>query len=195
VLHEQIIRSFDEDLIGFEPPVESLARLVRSADRHGELYAVFGPWGSGKTCFLGLLATAVENSATWINFDALRHQATEEVLTALVAHVAREAVRLGGGTDDQQVGNAQELYIIMMGIMLAETWPLLYHWFWVCSSRNWGEMMPELLGQGGGGRPSSATDQSQEFLRGVTDRLRTNQVNNMADLELVRRTVARYRLV
>jgi ABC-type molybdenum transport system ATPase subunit/photorepair protein PhrA len=86
-------------VIGFQTAVENLATLIRSADRHGELYAVFGPWGSGKTSFLKLLATKVQDSATWIEFDALRHQATEDVLTALVAHVGREAVGLGGGDD------------------------------------------------------------------------------------------------
>jgi predicted KAP-like P-loop ATPase len=99
LLDERPISSFDEDLIGFEAAVEGLATLVRSADRHGELYGVFGPWGSGKTSFLKLLESKVAESTTWIEFDALRHQATEDVLTALIAHVGREAVRLGGGDD------------------------------------------------------------------------------------------------
>jgi ABC-type branched-subunit amino acid transport system ATPase component len=99
MLDERPIRSFDDDAIGFEPAVESLAELVRSADRHGELYGVFGPWGSGKTSFLKLLEAKVASSAKWIEFDALRHQATTDVLTALVAHVAREAVASGGGAD------------------------------------------------------------------------------------------------
>jgi hypothetical protein len=94
----------------------------------------------------------------------------------------------------QQVGSAQEIYMIMMGIVLEDTWPMLYHWFWVCSDLNWGEMMHELLGQNSGKRPPDATDQSQEFLRGVTDRLKSKPASSMTNLKLLRETVGRHRL-
>jgi hypothetical protein len=393
MLDERPISSFDEDLIGFEDVVESLATHVRSTDRHGDLYAVFGPWGSGKTSFLKLLATKVEDSTTWIEFDALRHQATEDVLTALVAHVGREAMRMGGGnvdikrsvwrtaralsmsvadialrsvaaglkfedvkkhletaetleipespadalrnhmelivetiiktkkcqtvvvavdnldrcrpdaalrfieallvfnevphlrlivaadrgaligfvnnqfagagfdgalylekifpysvivpnTDEQikdrrliskllasmsnmalnsdkadiagllhaasatrnprrakrilrrferlrPVASDKDLYAIMMGIVLAETWPALYEWFWVCSKRSWLDMVPEIQDKGGGTRPKSATDQSQEFLREIARRLGPN----ITELDVLRRTITQHRSV
>jgi hypothetical protein len=92
----------------------------------------------------------------------------------------------------RQVGNEQEVYIIMMGIVLAETWPALHDWFWICTQSEWTMMTPEVLEMRPFVRPPAATDQSQEFLRGVAGVLRLESGNNIEDLRLLRTTIARH---
>jgi hypothetical protein len=159
MLDERPINSFEEDFIGFEPAVEGLATLLVESMNETAL-------ASHKPAIKSLLTGA---SATRNPRRAKR--------------ILRRLTRL------RQIDSDKDLYVIIMGIVLAETWPELYSWFWVCSIRHWNLMLIELRGGDSGALPSYATDQSQEFLSAILERLKID----MNNLPALRETFSRHR--
>lgn len=144
-------------------------------------YTISIPEAKGEGQLLQKLTESISNTALsafkkdiWV----LLHQASTTRNPRRAKRILRRLERL------QQVSSPLDLYVIIMGVTLAETWPALYTWFRVCSQHDWALMLPEVQESGSGVRPACATDQSQEFLRAIARCFpkQTPTFNNVADL-------------
>lgn len=84
----------DPDILNLKPLARALSRFVRNRDTEPPLtVAVSGPWGSGKSSLMNLVAEDLRRTGTrTIFFNAWHHQKEEHLLAALLANIRDQAI-------------------------------------------------------------------------------------------------------
>jgi hypothetical protein len=84
----------DPDVLGLKPLALALSRFVRNSSTAPPLtIAVIGPWGSGKSSLMNLVAEDLrQRGASPVWFNAWHHQKEEHILAALLENIRAQAV-------------------------------------------------------------------------------------------------------
>ena len=84
----------DPDILGLKPLALALSRFVRNSNTIPPLsIAVTGPWGTGKSSLLNLVAEDLcQRGASPVWFNAWHHQKEEHILAALLENIRAQAV-------------------------------------------------------------------------------------------------------
>lgn len=93
MLGDHPIQGRDEDTLGRAPFADGLAGLVRSADAsQGVVFAVLGPWGTGKSSVLNMFAEALaeDPALVTVRFDPWLFSGTADLVSIFFAHLAAQ---------------------------------------------------------------------------------------------------------
>jgi hypothetical protein len=84
----------DRDVLRMQPIARALSLFVRNTDTLPPLtIAVNGPWGSGKSSMMNLVAEDLsERGAQPVRFNAWHHQSEENLLAALLENIREQAI-------------------------------------------------------------------------------------------------------
>jgi predicted KAP-like P-loop ATPase len=86
-----------EDLLGRGALADQLASWVRAAPKQqGFVIGVTGPWGSGKTSVLNMLACRLRDSAIVVPFDPWLFSGTDQLITRFFEALAGQLARVHG---------------------------------------------------------------------------------------------------
>ncbi|MFO0946646.1 MAG: P-loop NTPase fold protein [Planctomycetota bacterium] len=101
LLSESPITSATDDRLGFKDVAKLINRRILETEcvdnsdgncrrmiHTTDVFAIYGPWGSGKSSLLAQVERAASEHAAWINFDALKYQTDEMILVPLLHRIA-----------------------------------------------------------------------------------------------------------
>ncbi|MBV8831985.1 MAG: hypothetical protein JO108_22480 [Acidobacteriaceae bacterium] len=109
VIADNPIRSVEDDALRRAPLARSFAKQILALDAaEGLVVAILGPWGSGKTSFVNLARTYLEEAgATVLDFNPWMFSGTEQLVDAFFNELSAQ-MKLRPGLDD--VGKSLEEY-------------------------------------------------------------------------------------
>ena len=111
LLGDYPIQSSNEDLLDREKVAEHFVKAILNLDRRkGVTTSVFGPWGSGKTSFINLVAEQLKKQCDVLEFNPWMFHGTKQLIKSFFDEISAQMISKERGTNLTRIGNLFRKY-------------------------------------------------------------------------------------